>query len=59
MLGIALDREADPVRQQLFREHRMLTGNASEKDTIRLLPALNIHSEALQDFTWALEKSLQ
>lgn len=59
MLGIALDTEADAVRQRLFREHRMLTGNASEKDTIRLLPALNIHSEALQDFTWALEKSLQ
>lgn len=42
MLGIELDYPADQFRSRLLSEHRIFTGNASQKQTVRLLPPLNL-----------------
>lgn len=46
MLGIAFDFPIKDLRNTLALEERVLTGNASDPNTLRLLPALNIgHKE--------------
>lgn len=42
MIGIELHTPADAVRKALLFEHRIFTGSSSNKNTIRLLPALNL-----------------
>lgn len=50
MIGIDLDREAGPVRTSLVHNYHMFTGSAAGKNTIRLLPPLNIDEESLLKF---------
>jgi len=54
MLGVGLSVPAGPVRDTLLREHHLFTGSASDKHTIRLLPALNLTQEHAQRFVDAL-----
>ncbi len=60
MLGVELDRECAPVRKQLLEAHKIFTGSASCKKTIRLLPPLNITaaqaSQVVQAFTSVLHR---
>lgn len=42
MIGIELPGDAQPVRDRLLRECRIFTGSSSQKNTLRILPALNI-----------------
>ncbi len=42
MLGIELETSGEQVRKQLLFEHKIFTGSSSNKNTVRLLPALNI-----------------
>lgn len=58
MLGIELARDAAGVRKALLNEHRMLLGSASQKNTVRLLPALNVPRAELEKFVEALTKVL-
>src|SRR5690606_1294875 len=52
MIGLDLDREAAPVRNELIHRHHIFTGSSAGKNTIRLLPPLNI---AIKDLTLFLE----
>lgn len=57
MIGIELECEAAPVRNTLLQEHGMFTG-ASGKNTIRILPPLNISNKELKPFLEAFNKTL-
>jgi acetylornithine aminotransferase len=48
MIGAELETPCAPVRKQLLEEHRIFTGSSSSKNTIRILPALNVKKEELQ-----------
>lgn len=58
MIGIDLDREAGPVRSELVKKYHMFTGSAAGKNTIRLLPPLNIEWNQLNSFISALKEIL-
>lgn len=58
MIGIDLDREAGPVRSELVKKFHMFTGSAAGKNTIRLLPPLNIEWNQLNSFLSALKEIL-
>ena len=58
LIGIQLDRPAAEVRKILLKEHKIFTGSSAQKETIRLLPALNISTEQLDQFLTAFKKVL-
>lgn len=58
MLGIELDQEVAPIRKTLLFDHKIFTGSSSNKNTIRLLPALNVGKEELDIFIDAFKKVL-
>jgi len=58
MIGIDLEVPCEPTRTALWKEHRILTGNASSKETIRILPALTIAEDALERSVEALQIAL-
>lgn len=58
MIGMDVDQGAAGVRSSLVQDHRILTGNASNPKTIRLLPALNVSREELDRFVQALSSTL-
>lgn len=59
MIGIDLDREAGPVRSELVKKYHIFTGSAASKNTIRLLPPLNIEWNQLNSFISALKEILE
>lgn len=58
MIGFDLDRDAGPVRSELVAKHRIFTGSAAGKRTIRLLPPLNIDRNQLSSFLESLKEVL-
>ena len=42
MIGVELDQPCAEVRRRLLVKHRMFTGASSDKNTLRILPALNL-----------------
>ncbi|MES2387400.1 MAG: aminotransferase class III-fold pyridoxal phosphate-dependent enzyme [Bacteroidota bacterium] len=58
MLGAELDRPAGPVRTALLNEFGIFTGSANQKNTIRILPALNLSEAHADEFLTALRKTL-
>ena len=54
MIGIDLAFPCNEVRTRLVKEHKMLTGNASTPNTLRVLPALNVKKEDVKRFADAL-----
>lgn len=56
MVGIDLNRDAGPVRSELVSRYHIFTGSAAGKQTIRLLPPLNINSEQLNLFVSSLKE---
>ena len=42
MIGVELDFPVAEIRKTLLQEHRMFTGSSSDKNTLRILPALNL-----------------
>lgn len=59
MIGIDLDFPCNEVRTRLVKEYKMLTGNASTPNTLRVLPALNVKKEDVKKFADALIQILQ
>lgn len=63
MIGIELDQPCATIRKNLLFEDKIFTGNASNPNTIRLLPALNISTKEMdifiEKFTAQLEKTKQ
>ncbi|HLT07630.1 MAG TPA: aminotransferase class III-fold pyridoxal phosphate-dependent enzyme [Cyclobacteriaceae bacterium] len=58
MVGVDLDREAAPVRNELIKNHHIFTGSSSGKNTIRLLPPLNIPRKDLTLFLESIQNVL-
>lgn len=58
MIGIDTVVPSSVARAHLVRHHRMLTGNASTPNTVRVLPALTIDDALLQQFVEALTHTL-
>lgn len=62
MIGLDLEIPSAPVRNELLETHKIFTGSSSDKNTIRILPALNIgKAEAdifLTAFKQVMEKAL-
>lgn len=62
MIGLELEIPCAEVRKALLYEHRIFTGSSSDKNTIRLLPALNIGKKEadqfLQAFSEVMSKTL-
>lgn len=59
MMGIELDRECAEVRKELLFSHHIFTGNANDKNVLRILPALNIKKEETDLFINALKTVLE
>lgn len=59
MIGISMDFEVAELRKQLLFEHGIFTGSAADKQTIRLLPPLNITKNELEQFLKALKTELE
>ena len=59
MIGIDLAFPCNEVRTRLVKEFKMLTGNASTPNTLRVLPALNVKKEDVKKFADALIQILQ
>lgn len=58
MMGIELDFPAATCRKRLLDEFGIFTGSAAEKNTLRILPALNLSREHADEFLLALETCL-
>lgn len=58
MLGIELYEDCSEIRKELLHHYKIFTGAASQKNTIRILPALNIRKTELDVFINALNKIL-
>jgi acetylornithine/N-succinyldiaminopimelate aminotransferase len=58
MIGLDLDRDAGPVRSLLVSRYRIFSGSAAGKETIRLLPPLNIGINQLSSFVTSLKEIL-
>ena len=54
MLGIVLDQPSGAVRTALWKEHGILTGNASDPNVLRILPPLTLSAEEAEQFTTTL-----
>ncbi len=59
MIGITLDFEAVELRKKLLFNHKIFTGSAAHKNTIRLLPSLAVTKEELSQFLEALKIELK
>ena len=59
MIGIELDEPCSAIRSKLLTEHHVFTGNSSDANVLRLLPALNITEKEADIFINAFESVLQ
>lgn len=59
MIGVELEGPCAPVRQALLQEHGIFTGSSSDKNTIRILPPLNIGEKEVNIFFDAFDKVLK
>ena len=58
MLGLAFEAPVAPLRHRLIHEHHIFTGSASDPKVLRILPALNIKKEHIDQFFDALTQAL-
>ncbi len=58
MIGIEFDYNIEKLRKNILFKHQIFTGNSSNKNTIRILPTLNIPSSSLDMFLEALKKEV-
>ncbi|AQX04540.1 aminotransferase class III-fold pyridoxal phosphate-dependent enzyme [Elizabethkingia meningoseptica] len=58
MVGIELEMPCAEVRNNLLLKHKMLTGNASNKNTLRVLPSLTVSKVEIDQFVNALKTEL-
>lgn len=59
MIGFDLKEAAAPYRTELVQTHRIFTGSAATKETIRLLPPLGIQQAELRHFLDSLKKVIE
>jgi acetylornithine aminotransferase len=62
MIGVEMPYPVADLRKELLNEYKIFTGSASNKNTLRILPALNLKKEEadifLEAFSNVLTKSL-
>lgn len=58
MIGVELEEVCAPIRNKLLTEYKMFLGSSSDKNTIRILPALNIKKEDIDSFLTAFKTVL-
>jgi acetylornithine aminotransferase len=56
MLGIELFESSEEIRKKLLFDYKIFTGSSSNKNTLRLLPALNIKKQEIDIFLEAFDK---
>jgi len=59
MIGIELEIPCADIRNTLLSEYKMFTGSSSDKNTIRILPALNLKKADADAFLNALKAVLE
>ena len=59
MLGLEFDFDVTELRKNLIYEQFIFTGNASQKNILRILPPLSITSSHIEQFTVSLKNALQ
>ncbi len=58
MIGVELNNPCADIRKKLLTDHGIFTGSASNKNVIRLLPALNIQQHDIDAFNTAFKHVL-
>lgn len=58
MIGVELHTPCAPVRNDLLFKHRIFTGSSSDKNTLRILPALNLSKSDADIFIDAFNQVL-
>ncbi|MEN8138519.1 MAG: aminotransferase class III-fold pyridoxal phosphate-dependent enzyme [Bacteroidota bacterium] len=58
MMGVEFNFPVADLRKKVLFDHKMLTGNASNPNLLRILPSLTVKSEELKKFKEALVSSL-
>lgn len=58
MIGVELEEACAPARNKLLSDYKIFTGSSSDKNTLRILPALNIKKEDIDKFLVALKEVL-
>jgi acetylornithine/N-succinyldiaminopimelate aminotransferase len=58
MVGLELEIPCAGIRNALLEEHKIFTGSSSDKNTIRILPALNIGKSEIDQFLGAFKSVL-
>lgn len=58
MIGVELNEESAPFRKKLLFDEHIFVGSSSDKNTFRLLPALNISRENCDKLLTSLNKLL-
>lgn len=58
MIGIEMPFPIAALRKELLQEYRIFTGSASNKNTLRILPALNLKKEEADQFLDAFSQIL-
>ncbi len=59
MIGIDMPYEVAELRKRLLFDHQIFTGSASSKNTIRLLPALNLSKSQADHFLEEFAKAIK
>lgn len=59
MIGIELYDTCANVRNKLLHEHKIFTGSSSDKNTLRILPTLNLQKQEADIFLHALKQVIQ
>jgi acetylornithine aminotransferase len=58
MLGVEFDFDVSVLRKKMIVEKHIFTGNANNKNLLRILPPLTINKEAIDNFIIALKETL-
>ncbi|MBX9852712.1 MAG: aminotransferase class III-fold pyridoxal phosphate-dependent enzyme [Cytophagaceae bacterium] len=58
MIGVELEIPCADIRNALLKDYKIFTGSSSDKNTIRILPALNLKKEDADIFLDAFNKVL-
>lgn len=58
MVGVELNEPCAAVRGKILKEHKIFTGSSTNKNTLRILPALNVGKEDIDKFISALKSAL-
>ena len=58
MIGAEFDFSVVDLRKRLIFEHKLFTGSSVNKNLLRILPALNINENHLDEFESKMKQAL-